>query len=88
MKGSKNYMIVTDGITKYRLNRKFKIPKGLKEVFYISNKKIYNIDGELLAKHMRIQEIEPRDNINILTRTIRTILNSGYYHAYKTNSKK
>ena len=85
MKPSKDYRIVTDGNDDYRLNRRFKIPKGLKEVFYIKDKKIYNSDGELLPKYMRIQEIEPRNNPNILARSINHAIISGQFHASKIN---
>ena len=83
MKPSKNYRIVTDGKTTYRLHRRFKTPDGLIEIAYIGDKKVYNINGELLNKHMSIQEIEPQNNVKFLTRNINTILNSGYYHAHK-----
>ena len=85
MKNNKNYQIVTDGIKNYRLNRRYKIPKGLKEVFYIKDKKIYNSDGELLSKYMKIQEIEPRNNPNILARSINHAINSGQFHGNKIN---
>lgn len=88
MKNNKNYKIVTDGKMNYRLHRKFKLPKGLKEVFYILDKKVYNIEGELLAKHMRIQEIEPRNNQNILARSINHAILSGQFHGSKKYSNQ
>ena len=81
MVASANYILVTDEKAVYRLNRKFKIPKGLKEIPYLNNEKVYDRDGKLLNKFMSFGEIEPRFNPKKLVLAINYILTKGLMYA-------
>lgn len=73
------YRLVTDGKTYYRLHPNFKIPKGVFEVKSYYGKSVYARNGKLKAMFAACQRIQPRNNVNYLTRSIRAGI-SGSIH--------
>jgi hypothetical protein len=71
------YRLVTDGEQLYRLHPVFKVPKGMKEVFYHMGEKVYTSTGKLKPMFRGLTRVQPRINKKLLTRTITSVLDNG-----------
>ena len=66
--------LVTDERKLYRIAPHFAIPKGLREVFDIQGRKVYQSNGKLMPALSGAQKIQPRNNIKYLARCIQFAL--------------
>lgn len=70
----KEFKLVTDGNSLYRLHPSFKTPDGIEEVHHYLGKKVYDRKGELMPMFKNLQQIQPRINLSKVTISVRQSL--------------
>lgn len=78
LRASHEDRLVADGDKLFRLPARFKIPKGLTEVFTIQGKNVYQSNGILKQQFKNLQRIQPRNNPTLLARSIWAALYHGH----------